>query len=231
LDTLANILRQRYKRLGNVDDLRRAIDIGRKAIRHLPSGSDPTGDYQNLAYSLSLIYQLEGNPKDLDDAILLGLGSLKKPNIAPETFVDRSSNVADFYMAKFARSGDTDDLEEALAVLRRASAVLPPNSSRQIRISTVIAFCLRNSYMANNRFEDLETAIEVAKNAVGVPDHSLYAKSYLNNELGNLFVLRYGRLSLEGDSSEALRYYTAAASLCPRDDPALLSILGNISDV
>ncbi|KAF2233814.1 hypothetical protein EV356DRAFT_188160 [Viridothelium virens] len=208
LDTLANVLRQRFLLQGHPMDLDRSIELLEEEVKL--DVDDLLGAFHNLSYSLSLRYKILGDVVDLNRAIELGFKAVHSPKVTLESFLDRVRNLVDFLEARFFRFKNITDLQIAKKLLNLAISRVSAESSRFAALSGTLSRLLRTSYNVSNSLEDLEAAIEVARKGVAVPRAPSTTKRTLQNELGLLLTARYKRLGQENDAHEALRHYQSA---------------------
>ena len=124
----------------------------------------------------------------------------------------RLNNLGTGLSARYARTGQLADLEEAIRVWQGVVGRTPPDSLElPIHLST-LGTGLRDRYALTGQLADLEEAIRVCQEAVGrTPPDSPKLPGYLNN-LGNGLHDRYNRTGQLADLEEARTCYRHACS-------------------
>lgn len=131
LHNLAESLRALYRRTGDIEHLREAIDTGREAVRESSSDSKRYVPLGGLADSLRLLYEHTDDVALLDEALRLSAAALEA---LPESAPVRAAvlvNSAVLLRHRFERTGDQSVLNEAIAMSRRAVEAAPPGTPVQ----------------------------------------------------------------------------------------------------
>ena len=98
------VLWERYVRNGDLSDLERAIDVGRRIRDGFPLGSAGNRGYYHIPLALCLLsrYQRNGDPADIEEVITL-------PHAPP-------ADLAEAYLLRYERYGREEDLSYAFRV-------------------------------------------------------------------------------------------------------------------
>ena len=227
LDTLANVLHQRYLLCRDTADLELSIRLlemeVKLEVKDLPSA------FHNLSLALSLRFNLSGNLADLDRAIELGSAAVKDLATDVESLVDRVRNLIGFLETRFLISRDRMDIQHARDAFRHIVDKLSPNSSRIAGLSVSLSHLLRLSFETTNRLEDLEIAIGIARKGNAAPKPPSATKSSLRNELALLLNARYRRLGRIDDAHEALGYFSSMLKTLKVGDSSRCTLLSNMA--
>ena len=228
LDTLANVLRQRYLLKGDPEDLERSIALLEEE-QQITSGDD-LGTMHNLSYSLSLRYQRFGRVDDLNRAIELGFKAMESPNITLESLVDRARNVVNFLDDRYKIYRDSSDIERAKALLQSIIRRVSASNSRFSALARTFSHLLRISAEMTNSLKDLESAITTARKGLAAQGATVGTIRSLENELGLLMAARHRRLGGEEDGLDAIQHFKSALDLAGNRIERSV-ILGNMSGV
>ena len=227
LDTLANVLHQRFIMCEDPADLDLSIKLfemeTKLDIRNL------SGALHNLSYALSLRYELSGKLIDLNRAIELGSEAFKDPAIALESMVDRVRNLVRFLEARFLKCRDEADIQRAKESFRYVIDRLSPASSRIAGLSFSLSHLLRICYETRNRLEDLELAIDIARKGSAAQKPPARTARSLQSELALLLVTRYRRLGQTSDAYEGLEHFQAILNSTAADDISRCIYLSNMA--
>ncbi len=228
LDTLANVLRQRFLLTRNFEDLERSIDLLEE--ENLQADGKNLGTLHNLSYSLSLRFDSSGKVDDLNRAIELGFRAIEGPGVTLESIVDRSRNVVNFLDSRFKLCRDPSDIERAKNLLKAIVVKVPADNSRFAALAHTLSHLLGLSLEITNSLEDLDAAITIARKGL-VPQHAPNkTKIALMNELGLLLSTRHIRLGQEVDGLAALQHFQSALSLAG-GTPSRYSIIANMASI
>lgn len=228
LDSLANVLRQRFLLTRNPEDLERSIDLLEE--ENLQVDGKHLGTLHNLSYSLSLRFDLLGKVDDLNKAIELGFKAIEGPEVTLESIVDRSRNVVNFLDFRFKLYRDPSDIERAKNLLEGIVGKVLSDNSRFAALASTLSRLLRVSFEINNSLEDLDAAIAVARKGL-IPQHAPNkTKIALMNELGLLLSKKHERLGQEVDGLAAVQHYQSALSLAD-GTPSKYTIISNMMSV
>ncbi|KAH7022672.1 CHAT domain-containing protein [Ilyonectria destructans] len=142
-------------------------------------------------------------------------------------------NLATVIRERFARSGRTADIEEAISLGRQALAIAPEGHSDRARFRSDLGAWLGARYLTLGKTDDLEEAIRLAREAVDAlpPGHADTPRCSTN--LSNLLSERFSRKGQIADIEEALRLGWETVAVTPfghPDRPIRLSNVGGHLD-
>ncbi|PSR85642.1 hypothetical protein PHLCEN_2v5371 [Hermanssonia centrifuga] len=232
LSVLGNLLVDRYETSNLIIDVEEATENYEKALVLLPDNSQSRPQYlANLAMSLHLIFKAKGQVEDLNGAIdhlreaISGLLGGDAPLDEGETQVAVLLNVlGSFLVDRYKTFSLIVDLEEAIESYGKALAFLPDNSERRPQYLSQLADSLLIIFEAKDQVEDLNGAIDRVREALvclsggDVPhDEGDLLESLAKNldQLGNLLLLRYQKITQIVDLEEATESYGNALVLLP----------------
>ncbi|GHB62030.1 CHAT domain-containing protein [Streptomyces viridiviolaceus] len=195
----------RYQRTGRPQDLHEAVGVLTQAWEASQDGEQRTGVRNTLGNALRARFALTGDPADLDAAIThLTAVAAASAQATAET----ATRLIAPAMALHARyrldpDGNSADLAEALTLLRRAEALLPPGHPERAVTLSDLGLVLTSSYQRTGRREELNEAVRVMREAVASTpeEHEILSVRLLN--LGMALGLRHQLLGDGEDLREA----------------------------
>ncbi|KAG1842525.1 CHAT domain-containing protein [Suillus subalutaceus] len=212
---LSVILRTRFDRRGNEEDLDQAIAFQVEALDLHPVGhTDRSSSLNNLAFLLSSRFEhlrqrqrlgsgyrtsegsagfVPGNEEDLDQAIALQMEALA---LHPVSHIDRSSSLNNLAMqlsSRFEHRGNDEDLDQAIALHREALALCPHRGN-----------C-----------KDLDQAIALHREALALCLVGHTRQSLSLDNLVNQLSFRFEHRSSGGDLDQAIALHREALALHP----------------
>ena len=111
--------RERYQQTGDAGALGESLRLGRQAVARLAgSGESAAIAALELAASLGLLYETDGQVEHLDEALSLLEGAVRVLPAGHEDLVPVYTNIAALRLARFTRVGDVGDLQSAVATGR-----------------------------------------------------------------------------------------------------------------
>jgi tetratricopeptide (TPR) repeat protein len=227
LATLANSLHANFKRAGEVADLDEAITASRRALEVAPA-SDPDclGRLTNLGNYLHARYTHSGDVADLDEAIDLRRQALeattaqKAITAAPLYRAMVLSNLGACLAARFDRSQDVADLDEAIDSGRQALKATPSNAPHRGWVMSNIASYLYSRYRYSEDVADLDAAIHVGRQALEATPAVDPHRARVVSNLADFLHAKYRRSEDVADLDAAITGWGRAsriATALPRD--------------
>ena len=193
----------RFRRYGDVEDHRSAIQCFREAVAILPEGSfDHAMQLHNLGEALSL-RPTAGDSSDFDE----GLGYLERA-AASCTALSRSSslalsNLASALTKRFETTGDLADLQRAIDLYEQALALSDSGPDRAGRISDY-ATALGIRYDRIRDPQDLTRAMTSLKEAEALAKPRSFEWYAVRHNLGKTFHRRFEQAHDPRDLDKAL---------------------------
>jgi tetratricopeptide (TPR) repeat protein len=234
----ASVALQEALRTGDLAVLDRAVELLRQARVAVPEDHPYHLEVlSNLAVALRNRFQGTGRLADVDEAITLlrvasvGQEPAGRPGPAgrPRSAV-MLANLGNALLARFERTGDLADLDEAVNAGRAAvSAVSEGDPDGDLALSS-LGNILQTRYERTGRLADLDEAVimgQAAANAVA-PGHPKRI-AYLSN-LGNCLRARYERTGRLADLDGAVEAGRAAVEASAAGDPHRAALLLNYSN-
>ncbi|MFG2229258.1 CHAT domain-containing protein [Streptomyces sp. NPDC048723] len=195
---LASALEQRFDMFRAMEDLHRAIDLCRTAVRSRLDGPLVRSHQHLLAESLQLRYEATGDGRDIQQALeelgfLLDAEGSDGPAGAPYL-----TSLAAAHLARYERTRLVADLNESISFSRRALSAAGAHPAR-CEMAERLSLALQARYERTGAPENLDEAIEEAHHAVRLarPGERRHAR-YL---YGLLMALRM-RYDLAGDPND-----------------------------
>jgi CHAT domain-containing protein len=208
---LANGLRDRYARTGEVDDLERAIEVYEQAVERTTTGSpDLPSILNNLANGLRDRYARTGKQDNLAWAIEVCKQAVEQTPSGSPDLPGYLNNLGTGLRTRYAQTGWLGDLERAIEAHEQAVEQTPSGSPDLPSRLNNLGNGLRDRYARTGELADLERAIEAHEQAVeqtppGSPD-----LPYCLNSLGNGLRDHYARTGELSGLARAVEVYETA---------------------
>ncbi|KAH7115654.1 CHAT domain-containing protein [Dactylonectria macrodidyma] len=229
LQTLAIQLYRRYKRIGSMDDLNRAVEAADRALEStLPDHPDRAGQLNTLGSLLGTRFKRTGATEDLEEAIHVTRVAVEStPDDHPDQ-ASRLDNLGNKLESRYERTGEMADLEEAISIARCAVSLTPDDHPDQAGRLDNLGNKLESRYERTGAMIDLQEAIDMTRMAVeSTPEEHLDRAGRLDN-LGTKLESRYERTGEMADLEEAINIARCAVSLTPDDHPDQADRLNNL---
>ncbi|KAJ2927315.1 hypothetical protein H1R20_g9781, partial [Candolleomyces eurysporus] len=234
---LREALRARYRNLGNILDLNRAIDaqyqaidIGSERSDMVPANiwSDLMGNmWSHLGSMLSRRFDHLGNTEDINKSIEAHGVSLTIMSGDNDSLMsDASCTLACSYLARFNRTGVDEDLEQAVSRFREALEKQPKDST----ILCNLGCCLMRKFEKYGDLTDINEAISFQQKALQFShlNKGIARYSAINN-LALSFLYRYNH-SIDVESLQEARInFELVLGETPKDHPTRPFTLTNLA--
>jgi tetratricopeptide (TPR) repeat protein len=165
-------LSARYEATGMRDDLDRAVRVLRDGTDTLPAGSPQRSRATaDLAYTLLLVYLVDGDASTLDDAVTTATEAVDHGAIVD--LPGFRNTLSACLVARFERTGELDQLDAAVAAVHRAVDDTPATAPERAIYLDGLAGNLRDRYVWRGEVGDVRAAVAAAEEAVaatGVTD-------------------------------------------------------------
>ncbi|EAU93591.1 hypothetical protein CC1G_02821 [Coprinopsis cinerea okayama7 len=224
LMTLADILRDRSNRTGDIQDLQEAIQYYSEALHLLPTDHPSRGALLfNFSRSLTMRYYTHSKDvQDLDEAI----GCLREAlGLQPASDCIRGvhlSGLAATLIIRFAHGYDMEDVRAAIEIYREALRLLPTTyHTRRCVAFNALAAALAIWYGSSKDIRHLEESIGYCKEVLGLrPEDCDSEKRRVALWLmGKALFMRFGHTSDIGDLRESLVCQREALLMLPVGHP------------
>ncbi|THG97356.1 hypothetical protein EW026_g4624 [Hermanssonia centrifuga] len=227
---LGYFLALRHKKFGLIADLEEAAESYRTALTFLPHNSGGRSEYlRDLAVCLFDTFEAKGQIEDLNgaidhlrEAITCQLGG----NVPPDDdeaygyLAKNLDQLGDLLVLRYRKIRQFIDLEEATNSYGKALVSLPDNSQSRPLYLRDLAVSLRETFEAKGRVEDLNGAIDCAREAIAClpgrnipPDEDETYRSL--RLLGSLLAKRFQWAREMSDLDEAIQCQYSAMEVDP----------------
>ena len=167
LDNLGIAVCARYKLLGRIEDLEKAITYHCEALAlHPPGHPHYSSSFNNLANAVLTRYEQLGKKEDLDEVITCYRKSL---TLHPPGHPDRSTslnNLATAVCAQYQQSSRMEDLEEAIIYFCEALIFRPLGHPDRSSSLHNLANAVHTRYEKSSMVEDFEESFLLREQAV-----------------------------------------------------------------
>ncbi len=186
-------------------------------------------DFRDAAECMAEInYQTTGDTVFMDGAIQVAMLSVREP-LAPAVLAARARTLGTMLQERFKRTGNAEDLGEAIDLYRRAVASTPDDHPDRAELLMALGSTLTNRFELDGDIKDLEEAIVMTQRSVeATPQGSdqIARMSVLANKL-NLLYQRKGGIE---DLEEAISIPQRLVDLATADDPNRATFLNNLGN-
>jgi tetratricopeptide (TPR) repeat protein len=226
---LANTLKFRFDRLGNITDIDNAIGHLQAAIDVTPDSDPQKTEYlDSLGDTLFDRFRRLGNAADIDAAVAHKQAAVKlTPDGHPHKH--RQLNELGIYLvARFQRLGDSADIERAI-VLQQTSVNLIPDShpdKYEVLGNLGASFNARFGYFGN--IVDVDRAIAHQQAANNLIPNGHPNKGCILNSLGNSLRSRFERFGKIADIDQAITQHHEAVKITPENHHEKFLPLSNL---
>jgi len=233
---LAQALWTRFEQMGDAADLHEAIALGRQVVAATPPG-DPSlasrqtylvealrarfshaGEQDGLNEAIGLARQALGaispdHPSFFEDGLneAIGLARQALGATSPDhpSFIERAASLAKTLRARFERTQDVADLDEAITLFRKGMTI----ELEEVYTAALFAQLGRSLLMRFQKLgdvRDLDEAVALCQQAVKIvpPEHPERAGCLL--DLGETLEARFTRTNSSVDLSNAIMAWKAA---------------------
>ncbi|KAB5591217.1 aromatic di-alanine and TPR containing protein [Ceratobasidium theobromae] len=216
----------RFARLGDLEDVNKAIGYMARAVSLTPDGHPSMLELlKSLCGAHEARFKRLGKVEDFDEMIKC---KTRIVSVTPEGHVFKSGRLNDLgqaHFSRFERLGKVEDLDQAIRIFNLSNF----HDCDPVSFGNLGATHLRR-FECLGSLGDLDKAAEYLGRAVSLtPGHSVDMPAWLNN-LGIIHQSRFERLGEIRDIDKAIEFKSRAVSLAPKDHediPGWLSNLGN----
>jgi CHAT domain-containing protein/tetratricopeptide (TPR) repeat protein len=226
---LAACLNDQYKRTNDIADLNAAIGLWSGALKLVPATSPDRGMVlANLGEALRVRYEAAGDLQDLNAAIANLQQALPLAG-GPVTRASRLNGVAISQMNRFARTGDPNDLEQAISALVEAIKLTPANSADLFLRLNNLAIGMHHRYLRSGDISYLDEAIDLWRRVESLVTANSVERPRMLHELGKGLYDRYLRRHQRADLKAVIDAWEEAERLAPTGSSRsiFLNALGN----
>jgi CHAT domain-containing protein/tetratricopeptide (TPR) repeat protein len=221
----------RYWMGGNVDDLNRALDLWRQAIKIIPRDSSILASIlTNLGTGLLDRFALTKYETDLEDAISALEGAVSATPPDSPFLARRLSNLGRGLDGRYRHRRLRADLEEVIRLYRQAVEMSPPDSPHLPKLLGNLASALREKFEDFEREMDLDEPIWLLAQAVQMTQSDSPDLAVFVGNLADILRDRFWQTGVGADLDEAIRLYRwtmESTSPAPSSLLRRLSQLGN----
>jgi tetratricopeptide (TPR) repeat protein len=214
LSNLGIAFLKRFELTADFGDLSKALDCSRRAI-DMSSPDDAVFWISNmhLGAGLRLRYWRFRDRTDLEEAVRAGREAIRFAAERQQDVV--LDSLAETLVMRFEVTGQSADLDEAIALLRRATGATPPSSGRMAVHLNNLGMALRARAEKSGDRADLEEAITTFRRLLA-SDHQVTPAqmSHMSN-LGLSLRTRFMQLGNAADLDEATRLMSDVVAATP----------------
>ncbi|OJJ69545.1 hypothetical protein ASPBRDRAFT_130524 [Aspergillus brasiliensis CBS 101740] len=218
-NNMGDMLSKRFQRLGDMNDLNRAIGLNRQAIEETPADHPKRSSFlNNLGIWLGLRFQRTGQMTDINEAVDVAEAAVRAilPDHSERHYC--LGNLGRQLSLRYEDTGSLPDLNRSIQVTSLAVEALPLQHPVRARWLNNLGSELDMRFQRLGTTEDLDRAIEYAKAAVKAipPGHPDLATCLRN--LGMWLGSRFEKTGDPSDIDQAIDFASLAVDSTPRED-------------
>ncbi|EUC61360.1 aromatic di-alanine and TPR containing protein [Rhizoctonia solani AG-3 Rhs1AP] len=219
----------RFRRLGELDDLNKAIKHHSRAITLILGGHPNLPEWlDNLGEAYTERFECLDKHNDLEKAIKWKTRALALTSDSHPGLPNRLGSLAVSYNSRYDYLGELDDLEKAIGHESRALFLAPNHPKLLSRLRNLGVF-YSGRFEHLGELDDLDKAIEYESRVLAlIPDDHPRLPDQLDN-IGVSYANRFERLGELDDLAKAIEYGSRAVSLIADGHPSLPSLLNNLA--
>jgi tetratricopeptide (TPR) repeat protein len=215
LANLGGVVRLRFERTDNTDDLNRWIDLSKQVVGAI-AVVDPNwaGHLSILGGALRIRFGRTGDIADLNDAIAVYEQALSAAPPDPA----RASVLFGLANALRIRSGRTNspiDLDHSIEQLEQLITEIGDDQPDRIEALTKLGVALKTRFDRTRRGADLDRAIDSLQRAAAAAAPRHPWTTYIANNLGTSLLTRFERTDNKDDIERAVTFLDRAAFATP----------------
>ncbi|KAJ6549547.1 CHAT domain-containing protein [Mycena vulgaris] len=226
---LGGALIRRFEQLGNVEDLKRAVTVLKRAVGPT-ADNDPKKPSILINLGIALLRQFEhlGEIKDLTTSVLRLEEAVQ---IIPANHTERITlfnNLGHSLMIRFTRLGVVSDIDRAISILEEAAGTTLEGHHMKASILDNLGNCFVRRFERVGNLIDINQSVLMYKDAVRLtPDGHTEKPSRFSN-LGVSLLRRFERLAVLDDTNGAILILEKAVKLTPESSPLKCLRLDNL---
>ena len=229
LNILGTALNERYRNLGNVEDLERAITCHREALLCCPTPSDDRIiSLNSLGIVLLSRFECHKEKDDLDEAIAYLRGSIKLMRASGALGSEFLHDLSRSLEMRFELLCEIADLDEAILLDQEAIDLTPSDSSGYPAALCNFGTLLTSRFIHSKNDNDINRAITLQQDAITLTEPNCLDRPLYFANLGNSFLLRFDHLGEVKDFYQAVVYQQKAIELSPRGSLQRSSCISNL---
>ncbi|KAG2144699.1 CHAT domain-containing protein [Suillus bovinus] len=227
---LGTMLRIRFTRRGNGEDLDQAITLLTKALAWSPvCHVHRSSLLDSLAVSLSARFDCQGKDEDLNQAIALSREALVLCPVGHTGRSEALNHLSIHLFSRFRHRGHVEDLDEAIILQKEALALRPVgHKDRYIPLNNLAAqFSSRFEHQGNDK--DLDEAIVLYREALALCPVDYKGRFIPLNNLAIRLSSRFHHRGNGDDLDEAIALQREILALRPVGHPDRYMSLNNLA--
>ncbi|KAF8581487.1 hypothetical protein K439DRAFT_1654054 [Ramaria rubella] len=221
----------RFKYLGDILDLGRAIAATKDAVRLTPDRHpNKPGFMTNLANAYSRRFERVGTLQDIEKSILILEEAMELTPSEDPKQADLLDKLGHSFLIRFTRLGSFDDLDRSISTREGAVRLLPDDHSNKPGFLSNLGVSILRRFERLGNLPDITRSIFLSKTAVQLTSDQHPEKPGRLMNLGNSYMSRFDRLGNIADVEKATKALDDAMRLVPGshpDKPMLLKAFGN----
>lgn len=215
LNTLANHLRDQFRRNGSLEHLERAIKALRMGLSAHPRGADRSAYLNDLAGALWERYGRSGDLADLNESIQTLEDALTHCPPGHPLRAETLNNLAICLHDRWKEKYSPSDLDQAIETQEAALALRPEGHPDRSSSLNNLALCLRDRFQERGSLDDLEGTVTHSRAALDLRPEGHHLRPSCLSNLAIALQYRYELRSVPEDIQESIQLLRAALAWYP----------------
>ncbi|KAJ7131344.1 TPR-like protein [Mycena epipterygia] len=235
LNSLGNLLLERFERVGGLDDINKSVEIFENAVGLILDG-EPNKPMMlsNLGNALSRRFERLGELSDITKSMLMGERAVGLTLDGDPAKPFRLNNLGTALLRRFNRLGDLSYINKSVLILEDAARLTTDHDpEKPLRLSNLGTSLLRRFSQLSD-VHDINKSVLMFEHAVELTPNGHPDKPLRLNNLGASLLHRFSQLGdlydINSDLNKSVLMSEAAVNLTPEGHPdkfSMLSQLGN----
>ncbi|KAJ7488044.1 TPR-like protein [Mycena latifolia] len=231
LSDLGDALVQRFERLGDLTDIRRAVPALEASVSlPLDANTDAALLFDRFGVALRCRFDCLTNPEDIQRSVSMCEAAVGLTENHSQIYPGLLNNLGISLLRRFDSLGDLTDLNEGVSKLATVAEMTSDGHPHMLSCLNNLGSGLFQRFKRLGDLADLNKAVSQFETAVGLmPDHHPNAALCLRH-LGNSLLSRFKHLGDVIDLNEAVSKFEAAVRLTPNHHPEAASRLNSLGE-
>jgi len=221
----------RYDQTAAVADLDTAIAAARDVVGSFLIDPVRAGILSALSDAYHSRYTRLAVPEDLDQAVAIGQEAVRATAQGDPHLAERLVGLGKALRTRFDHTGTVDDLDTAINVTRRATALADTSTHRNpAAYSSSLGAALLARFEYLGALDDLDQAVAAWRDAVASTRADGDSRAWMLSNLGAALLTRFRRNNAVADLNDAIDVGREARACIPIGDPDRGILLSNLAN-
>ncbi|KAG9092431.1 hypothetical protein FS749_015751, partial [Ceratobasidium sp. UAMH 11750] len=216
-NNLAKVLRSRFQRLGELEDLSDALKYQHQAVSLAPLEANPLSALylNNLGSLYRTQFDRLGQLGDVNHAISLHSQAISRAGQLKGDLPRFYAGLGEAYEARYGRLADLDDIQSAIQTHQHATFLAQKYGYEEARCLLNLGGSYRHRFERLGNVADIEKAIGCLLEAVEHASNDEVENATYLSELAVTYRVRYEHLGILEDINESISRHDQSLALLP----------------